>query len=89
MCVHVFVCACRALATDLLPNPHEYAKDMGIWSLALVLPQVVASPIAGKLLDYFEQIGPSMHLGYVMIFLVAGGYTAAGTFFVKYIEGVD
>ena len=80
---------CRALATDLLPNPNEYAKDMGLWSLALVLPQVVASPIAGKLLDSFQEVGHGWNLGYVMIFLVAGGYTAAGTYFVKYIEGVD
>ena len=29
-----------AMATDLLPNPDEFAKDMGIWSLALILPQV-------------------------------------------------
>jgi len=30
-----------AMATDLLPNPEEYAKDMGIWSLALIMPQVI------------------------------------------------
>jgi hypothetical protein len=29
-----------AMATDVLPHPHEFAKDMGIWSLAIVLPQV-------------------------------------------------
>jgi MFS family permease len=41
-----------ALATDVLPNKEEFAKDMGIWSLAMVLPQVVAAPIAGVLLDW-------------------------------------
>jgi len=43
-----------ALATDVLPSKEDYAKDMGIWSLALVLPQVIAAPVAGHLLDYFQ-----------------------------------
>jgi MFS family permease len=79
-----------ALATDVLPCQDEMAKDMGIWSLALVLPQVVAAPIAGYLLDYFQKIGPAnANLGYSIIFLVAVVYFAWGTYFVKLIENVD
>jgi hypothetical protein len=29
---------------------------MGVWSLALVLPQVIAAPISGYLLDYFQKV---------------------------------
>ena len=34
-----------AMATDVLPSNKDFAKDMGIWSLALVLPQVIASDL--------------------------------------------
>lgn len=78
-----------ALATDVLPNKDEYAKDMGIWSLALVLPQVIAAPVAGYLLDYFQQVGPGYNLGYTVIFLVSVIYFGAGTYFVKYIHSVE
>lgn len=75
-------------ATDVLPNAHEFAKDMGVWSLALVLPQVIAAPIAGNLLDYFEKIGPSLHLGYSIVFCVSGVYFVVGSYFVYKIEAV-
>ncbi len=75
-----------AMATDVLPHPEEFAKDMGIWSLALILPQVIAAPIAGYLLDYFQQFGHN--LGYTAVFLSAVVYYALGTFFVKELEGV-
>jgi len=78
-----------ALATDVLPNKDEYAKDMGIWSLSLVLPQAIAAPIAGYMLDYFQTIGPSYNLGYTVIFLISVCYFAAGTYFVKYIHAVE
>lgn len=77
-----------AMATDVLPNPDEFAKDMGLWSLALVLPQVIAAPISGNLLDYFQKVNPELNLGYSVIFLVAVLYFVVGTAFVKFIEGV-
>jgi len=77
-----------AMATDVLPNADEFAKDMGIWSLALVLPQVIAAPISGALLDYFQKVGPEINLGYSVVFLVAVIYYGFGTFFVKFIDGV-
>lgn len=77
-----------AMATDVLPNEKDFAKDMGIWTLALVLPQVIAAPVAGNLLDYFETIGPSFHVGYSMIFMLAVVYYAAGSYYVRYVENV-
>lgn len=36
---------------------HLHAQqDMGLWSLAMVLPQVVATPVAGFALDYFQTV---------------------------------
>ena len=77
-----------AMATDVLPNEREYAKDMGVWTLALVLPQVIAAPVAGNLLDYFNTIGPDFKLGYSMIFLLAVVYYAAGSYYIKYVNSV-
>lgn len=78
-----------ALATDVLPDPKEFAKDMGIWSLAMVLPQVIAAPIAGYLLDFFQNVNRSIGLGYSVIFLVSVLYFCAGAYFVKKIHAVD
>lgn len=41
----------QAMATDVLPDENEFAKDMGVWSLSLVLPQVVAVPVASSKWD--------------------------------------
>lgn len=74
-------------------QPHEYAKDLGIWSLALVLPQVLATPVAGYLLDWFQdnfqELWPGHTLGYTVIFLLSVVYYAFGTYFVKFLEAVD
>jgi len=80
-----------ALASDVLPSMDDYAKDMGVWHVAFVLPQVIATPIAGFLLDKFQPIGNVNNipnLGYTIIFLVAVVYFALGTVFVKQIKGV-
>jgi hypothetical protein len=75
-------------ATDVLPDADEFAKDMGVWSVAFVLPQVLAAPIAGNLLDYFEKVGPDVHLGYTIVFCLAVLYFIGGTYFIKFIEAV-
>lgn len=80
-----------ALASDVLPSMDDYAKDMGVWHVAMVLPQVVATPIAGYLLDNFQRIGKAQNLpnlGYTVIFLLAVVYFFFGTVFVKQIKGV-
>jgi len=79
-----------ALASDILPSMDDYAKDMGVWHVAMVLPQVIATPIAGSLLDNFQRVGKAQsipNLGYTVIFLVAVVYFALGTVFVKQIKG--
>jgi MFS family permease len=79
-----------ALASDVLPSMDDYAKDMGVWHVAMVLPQVIATPIAGFLLDRFQIVGRAQHipnLGYTVIFIVAVVYFFLGTVFVKQIRG--
>jgi MFS family permease len=80
-----------ALASDVLPSMDDYAKDMGVWHVAMVLPQVIATPIAGTLLDNFQRVGKETNvanLGYVVIFLLAVVYFILGTVFVKQIKKV-
>jgi MFS family permease len=77
-----------AMATDVLPDADEFAKDMGVWSVAFVLPQVLAAPIAGNLLDFFEKVGPVIHLGYTIVFSLSALYFVAGTYFIQYIVAV-
>jgi MFS family permease len=80
-----------ALASDILPSMDDYAKDMGVWHVAMVLPQVIATPIAGFLLDNFQRVGRAQNianLGYIVIFMVAVVYFILGTVFVKQIKGV-
>ena len=80
-----------ALASDVLPSIDDYAKDMGVWHVAMVLPQVIATPIAGFLLDKFQVVGKEQNianLGYTVIFLLAVVYFALGTVFVKQIKKV-
>jgi len=61
-----------------------------VWHVAMVLPQVIATPIAGFLLDNFQRVGKAQsipNLGYTVIFLVAVVYFVLGTVFVKQIKG--
>lgn len=80
-----------ALASDVLPSMDDYAKDMGVWHVATVLPQVIATPIAGLLLDSFQRVGAAHsvpNLGYTVIFLLAVVYFVFGSVFVRQIKKV-
>jgi len=85
-----FASADWALATDVLPSADDYAKDMGIWHIATVLPQVVAVPVAGPILDVFNRLGPVWgypSLGYTVIFSMSMVYAMVGTALVSRIKG--
>ena len=79
-----------ALASDVLPSIDDYAKDMGVWHVAMVFPQVIATPIAGFLLDNFQRVvrraaaQPGLHGDLP----ARGGVFCLGTVFVKQIKGV-
>src|SRR5512142_102459 len=80
-----------AMASDVLPSEADHAKDMGVWHVADTLPQVIATPIAGLLLDRFQQVGQSINqptLGYTVIFSLAVVYFVLGTVLVRKIRKV-
>jgi MFS family permease len=62
-----------ALGTDVLPNPEEAGKGMGVWHLSMVVPQALAAPAAGLLLKPFSKGLDDGYLvgGYLLIFAVA------------------
>jgi MFS family permease len=80
-----------AMATDVLPSDADYARDMGVWHVAWTFPQVIATPIAGFLLDRFQIVGQQQGLptlGYSVIFLLAAFYLALGTVLVRRVRKV-
>ncbi len=79
-----------ALASDVLPSQDDYAKDMGVWHIAMTLPQSIATPIAGILLDQFQRIGRDTGmptLGYTIIFGLSFVYFLLGTVLVRNVRG--
>jgi len=75
-----------ALACDTLPNTGSSAKDMGLFHIALTLPQFVVPFIAGPALDHFNAVSPN--LGYRVVFASAIVLLGIGTVFVSRIRSV-
>jgi len=78
-----------ALATDVLPSMDDAAKDMGIWHMANNIPQLVATPVAGVLLDLGRRAGEPRGLptlGYLVIFGLGIIYFFLGTVFVSRVK---
>ena len=76
-----------ALVADVLPSRENYARDMGIWSISLAIPQVIAPVLGGPLLDNFARNGQTV-LGYQIIFAMAIVYCLIGTVTIRYIRSV-
>ncbi|HVB10940.1 MAG TPA: MFS transporter [Bacillota bacterium] len=67
-----------ALAVDVLPGGgNSAAKDFGIWSISITLPQVVAPAIGGLLVTIFNAASPN--LGYRLVFGLTFLYALAGS----------
>jgi MFS family permease len=79
-----------ALASDVLPSEEDYAKDMGVWHVAFTLPQVLATPIGGTLLDNFQRVGKTSGqptLGYTVLLGLAFVYFVLGTVLIYQVKG--
>jgi Na+/melibiose symporter-like transporter len=74
-----------ALAVDVLPPGDGAAKDMGIWHVALVLPQVLAPGISGAILAALKPV--SLVGGYVLVFALAALWFVLGTALVTRVRG--
>ena len=75
-----------ALACDTLPDRKNSAKDMGLFHIALTLPQFVVPFFAGNALDYFNHA--SANSGYRVVFSSAIVFLILGTVFVSRIRSV-
>ncbi|XP_062519312.1 uncharacterized protein LOC134194396 [Corticium candelabrum] len=86
-----------ALVMDVLPDDKDRAKDLAVWHQALVLPQLLATPVAGFVLDYVQdaslpghsgKLGCAIGLGYIVVFLITALYFLLSSLFVLKIRKV-
>lgn len=75
-----------ALALDVLPGGEDAAKDMGIWHVSMVLPQIFAPAMTGLILTALKQT--SLRTGYTVVFVMMAVCFVLGTVFVRQIRGV-
>ena len=75
-----------ALACDALPDPKASAKDMGLFHIALTLPQAIIPFFGGPLIDALN--GPHGNGGYRIVFSSAVVFLFLGTVFVSRIKTV-
>src|ERR1700730_12408326 len=75
-----------ALACDTLPNAEETAKDMGLFHVAVTLPQVLLPSVAGFVLFTLNRQSPNS--GYRVVFAGAIVFYLLGTVLVSRIKSV-
>lgn len=78
----VYLAVDLALATDVLPNPDDAAKDMGVLNIANALPQSLVPILAAPILA----IG-SGGSNYSLLFLLGAVVAVAGSVLVRMIRG--
>jgi len=75
-----------ALACDTLPDKSQSAKDMGLFHIALTMPQAIIPFFGGPLIDYLN--GPHGNGGYRIVFSSAVVFLFVGTVLVSRIRSV-
>ncbi|RKO97007.1 hypothetical protein CXG81DRAFT_12866 [Caulochytrium protostelioides] len=81
-----------AMVIAVLPDPKTAARDISLWHTALVLPQIMASPIAGMLRDALQPVGNDLGvvcLGYKVVYVVCIGYLLLGVLATRLIRSID
>ena len=76
-----------ALVADTLPSEATHARDMGVWNIALTIPQVFAAIFGGALLAIGAGLGVKQ-LGYTFLFVWFVIFCVLGTVTVRNIKGV-
>jgi len=76
-----------ALATDVLPPTDQYGKDMGIWSAAGILPQVIGVGLGGGILYALKAIFGNPTIGYSVLFGIVVVLFSMGTLLVRQVKG--
>lgn len=69
-----------AMITQVLPNPDDRAKDLGVINIANALPQVLAPPIAAGVL--------ALGLGFRGLYLLAAAASVLGSWLVVNIRSI-
>jgi MFS family permease len=75
-----------ALACDTLPDKKQSAKDMGLFHIALTMPQAIIPFFGGPLIDALN--GPHGNSGYRVVFSSAVVFLFLGTILVSRIKSV-
>ena len=75
-----------ALACDTLPDKSQSAKDMGLFHIALTMPQAIIPFFGGPLIDALN--GPHGNSGYRVVFSSAVVFLFLGTVLVSRIRSV-
>lgn len=83
----IFLAIDLAMVVDVLPDQSEASKDMGVWHCALVLPQLLATPVSGAMLDGLRASYDAA-TAFGAVFFLAGAYFLAGTVLVRQIRGI-
>lgn len=73
-----------ALVVDVLPNPDDAAKDLGVFNLANAVPQTLAPLVAASLLGVSSATGQN----YDLMLYSAAGLTLIGAFVIIPIKSV-
>jgi len=76
-----------AIATDVLPNPEDFARDMGVWNLAFTGPQMLSAPLFGMIIDEFRGIG-YIRVGWLIVFTLTALCLLLGTYLLKFTKHV-
>ncbi|SDT64234.1 MFS transporter [Actinoplanes derwentensis] len=79
----VYLAVDLALATDVLPDPDDAAKDMGVLNIANALPQSLVPILASPILA----IGSSDNSNYSLLFLCGAVVALAGSLLVRMVRG--
>jgi MFS family permease len=80
-----FVSVDWALGTSVLPYPEHHARDMGVWHIAMVFPQLFQG-VFGQILDAGN--AASRNGGYPILFGVAVLFFVLGGVFISRVRGV-
>ena len=82
-----FAAVDMAMVVEALPSEEKAATDMGVWHTSLTLPQMIATPIAGGVLDAVKK-SKGAHEGYIAVFGIAVAYFILGTCFIQKLKKI-
>ncbi|XP_062503057.1 uncharacterized protein LOC134180013 [Corticium candelabrum] len=84
----LYVTVDYALLLDVLPDKMSKGNDIAVWHQSLVLPQFLAVPIAGVVVDHLQKVGCKHALGYVVLFVITGFYFLLSGVFILFVRKV-